>query len=91
MNDNAKYEEALERARMELKADISQGTKNVIQTIFPELKESVDEIIRKEIRDFIEAKAGDSPKVKSWLEWLAKQKVDNSTGHQEVKRHNCCC
>ena len=47
MNYEKKYKDALERAKIELNADTTQGTKNVLMTVFPELKDSEDEQIRK--------------------------------------------
>lgn len=53
MDYEKKYKDALERAKIELNADTTQGTKNVLMTVFPELKESEDEKIRKGIIDFL--------------------------------------
>jgi len=62
-----KYEEALELAR--------QG--KPIEEIFPELKESEDERIRKEIISYLESRDFDIED--GWIPWLEKQKE-----HQEI-------
>ena len=46
-----------------------------VTTIFPELKENEDEMIRKEIMDFIDTKTIDSDERRNrWFAWLEKQK-----------------
>ena len=80
-----KYEEALERAKMEMSKD---GMKNDViarhlaETIFPELKESEDERIRKELLEHCKNLAepyiltgNKCPQIQSWIAWLEKQKV----------------
>lgn len=84
MDYKKKYEEALERAKIELSADTTQGTKNVLMTVFPELKESDDERIRKDCISIINAWAeacrleGDycevAPICIAWLEKQGDQK-----------------
>ena len=73
-----RYEEALERAKAELNADITEGTRNVLLTIFPRLKESEDERIRKELIDYLKSFIPHHDcdlvsKSKVWLAWLEKQ------------------
>ena len=77
------YKTALEKAKIELNADTTQGTKNVLMTVFPELKESENERIRKELIFYL----GDMPEdtelrngvtnrdVLAWLEKQGEQKV----------------
>lgn len=74
-----KYEEALERARKYHGGD--EGTlvciEDMLEDVFPELRESEDEMIRKHIVTFImEAdKRGEAPEeCAKWLAYLEKQK-----------------
>lgn len=70
MNYEQKYKEALERARECMKdGGISQNTIDYLCNIFPELAESEDERIKKEIIDYI--KTGTYKK--DWIAWLEKQ------------------
>lgn len=76
MNYEQKYKEALARARV-----INPGTKdyNIVTTIFPELKESEDERIRKEIIHYLDTEitlsnfSGYVATFKEWIAWLEKQ------------------
>ena len=65
-----KYEEALEKAKsmMALPDD-----KAMIEEIFPELKESEDEQVRKDIVFYIAAHHKDDGEKARWLYWLEKQ------------------
>ena len=82
MNYEKKYKDALERAKIELNADTTQGTKNVLMTVFPELKDSEDEQIRKGL-----IKALGSIGKRNWggidvfesIAWLEKQKSVRET------------
>jgi len=71
------YDKAIRIAEALYKASESMSACNVIiETIFPELKESEDERIRKEIIDFIYDKTNTyelREKSNSWLAWLEKQ------------------
>ena len=74
-----KYEEALEKARVEYEKARKQGytwLMNLLEGMFPEVKESEDERIRKEIIHYILYKAdGVSEKQEhEWVAWLEKQK-----------------
>ena len=69
------YKEALERAREELGSGcFDRGT---VEYIFPELKESDDERISREITEFILTHRIDEPNdiedTNSWLAWLERQ------------------
>lgn len=73
MDYEKKYKEALERAsRFEL-----PEYKNVMASVFPELKESDDERISREITEFILTHRIDEPNdiedTNSWIAWLEKQ------------------
>lgn len=49
MNYEKKYKEALERARQFSEHPLQEDSSNIVEYIFPELQESKDERIRKEI------------------------------------------
>lgn len=75
MNYENKYKNALERARAMVFE--SPEYKNILASVFPELKESDDERIRKEITDFIERKFENSCSptpskniLANWISWL---------------------
>ena len=70
MNYEEKYKKALEKAKaLYGSSEPMSGCSVILETIFPELKESEDEKIRKEIIDYI--KTGTYHK--SWIAWLEKQ------------------
>ena len=73
MDDKKKYNNALEKLQEALAPkdgrEISGLTRGCIEEIFPELKESEDERIRKEIIEYI--KTGTYHK--DWIAWLEKQ------------------
>ena len=88
-NYEEKYNQALKRAKefmtnkgVSPNADAFKTAKELTETIFPELRESEDERIRKEMIDFIQEtieNVGESPNIwtmnnaKKWLSWLEKQ------------------
>ena len=81
MDYDKKYNEALERARNYHDNSFSFGTKELTEKIFPELAESEDEKIRKEIIAFIEwsLKRGSITTEQriasqSWFAYLERQK-----------------
>lgn len=70
------YDAAIKRAETVIK--VAQNQKEVygcVTTILPELKDSEDERIRKEIVDFITSsnKYGTNERCEAWLNWLEKQ------------------
>ena len=65
-----KYKEALEKANSAYK-DEDRHLKATLGKIFPELKESEDEKIRKDIIAFIKENYSSA---KRWIAWLEKQK-----------------
>lgn len=73
------YDEAIERAKEELKTCNSQGcfVARLVVKLFPELKESEDNRISREITEFILTHRIDEPNdiedTNSWLVWLEKQ------------------
>lgn len=87
MNYKKAYEEALERAK-ELHDKHPLGeppTWTICEQIFPELRESEDEKIRKEIIDFLRLP---HPQFvgkrdhEEWISWLEKQKETKLTGEE---------
>ena len=70
------YKEALERAKDFMNGEVHYELKmgeNIMCWIFPELRESEDERIRKEIIDYITYVADTRSNKKEWLAWLEKQ------------------
>lgn len=76
------YKEKYENALAKIKQIFDKGSKFVIrrevfESIFPELKESEDEKIRKEIINYFECQSRDEPERKGihnrWIAWLEKQ------------------
>lgn len=74
MNYEQKYKEALSRAKV-----VNPGTKdyNIVTAIFPELKESEDELIRKELISFLEG-LKDTTLASKFIDWVKKQHVPTS-------------
>ena len=68
MDYKKKYDEALERAKRKIDAGFLASAD--LSYIFPELAESEDERIRKEIRDFLI----DLECKEEWVTYLEKQK-----------------
>jgi uncharacterized protein with gpF-like domain len=80
--DKAKrYDEAIEKAKNCLKdGTITNIAISYIETIFPELQESDDEKIRKELLEHCKNQAkpyiqtgNKCPQIQSWIAWLEKQ------------------
>ena len=88
MNDEKKYNEALERARDYYKANLKldKADENlVLEEIFPELAESEDEKIRKAIRGWIYTRPSQffdggfsKEEMLAWLEKQGEQILANS-------------
>lgn len=84
------YDEALDRMRHVVVVPKDEKALQALkETIFPELRESEDERIRKEIinyLDFAEShnllRAADYEKKKGWIDWLEKQKDAFENGRQ---------
>ena len=75
MDYKEKYNAALERANVAHK-DEDRHIKAILERIFPELKDSEDESIRKELMDFIYVTCfpvKDLKKKERFLDWLEKQ------------------
>ena len=78
MDYEKKYKEALERAKIYCKEHTMVNPKNLIPIIFPELRESEDERIRKAIIELLKEVGRDdtgiSENAKCMIAWLEKQK-----------------
>ena len=73
MDYEKKYKEALERANKYNFDGAKQVVKDLVFYIFPELKESEDEKIRKELIELISCMHDADPRKKGWIAWLEKQ------------------
>ena len=67
------YDEAVERARKLQENSNGMILKKWLWNIFPELKESEDERVRKDIIRFIQMEVEDEIVGNKWLAWLEKQ------------------
>ena len=85
------YDEALERAKKIHTQTEFDYEKGMMEEIFPELKESEDEKIRKEIIRFIQMEIGIEDEIvgNKWIAWLGKQgdkdKLIKELGEYKVK------
>lgn len=71
------YKEALERAKG-LIDFCSDSELKTLENVFPELRESDDEGIRKELMELVSSCAdGEFPHKSEWLAWLEKQREQN--------------
>ena len=72
-----RYDEVMGRAKKELDACGSQDCDAARQVfrLFPELKESEDEEVRKEIMQLIQGMHDADPRKERWLAWLEKQNL----------------
>ena len=73
------YDEALEKAKKYHEEYWQVDAKDITETLFPQLRESEDEKIRKEIIDFLETIPASELKriprpISEWFSYLAKQK-----------------
>jgi len=75
MDYKKKYEESLERAKKLKETCDSTAVVGWMEYIFPELKESEDDRIRKSISNYINVTLDDNESVEKekWLGWLEKQ------------------
>ena len=87
MDYKKKYENALEWARQVLNGECGFIRKEV-EEVFPELKESEGERIRKDILAFIrrEGQYIDKYKWHKWIAWLEKQGEQKPTWSEEDKK-----
>ena len=94
------YDEAIGKAAALYKAsEPMSGCNIIIETLFPELKESEDERIRKELLEHCKNQAepyiqtgNEYPQIQSWITWLKKQgnkdKLIKELGEYKVKYCN---
>ena len=70
-----KYTEALSRARQFSEHPLQEDSDSSVEYIFPELKESDDERIRKELIDYHRSMAAQADDYvhEAWIAWLEKQ------------------
>ena len=68
------YSKAVEKAKQEYSITTSEDRKQWLEELFPELRESEDERIRKEILNYID-KATECKRWVAWLEQQGEQKV----------------
>jgi len=73
------YNEALERAKFYYGNCPSESEKKKLEKLFPELRESEDERIRKEIRNFLI----DMECKKEWIAYMEKQKEQKPAWSEE--------
>ena len=66
-------EEAIKELRSFI-GQLTEGCQEVIKVLVPELKDSEDERIRKELIGLISCMHDADPRKKGWLDWLEKQK-----------------
>ena len=66
------HDDKLEEAK-KLYQNANADQRYVLERLFPELKESEDEIVRREIRNFIWKYPNKLPERDRWLAWLEKQ------------------
>ena len=83
-NYGQKYYEALERARKLQENSNGMILKKWLWNIFPELKESEDERIRKELIEFVKSRGGFK---QEYIDWLEKQgeKPQGKSALDEIK------
>jgi hypothetical protein len=90
MDYKEKYNAALERARQFIEHPLQEDSANIVEYIFPELADSEDERIRKEIIDFLELShpqfVGKRDHEK-WIAWLEKQGKQKPADKVEPKFH----
>ena len=84
-----KYKEALERAKTLYENANGMILKKWVEQVFPELAESEDERIRKEILEFVTIVADSKSNKMEWIAWLEKQvekdKLIKELGKYKVK------
>lgn len=99
MNYEQKYKEALEQARQAVLNIPDEALLKWLQAIFPELKESEDERIRKELLSFVQRliDCHDKPDAErdeqyiSWIAWLEKQKSVEWSQEDDAMYFSCHC
>lgn len=71
------YDKAIFLAKELLKSEKDTRIRLVVKMILPELQLEEDENIRNEIIDYVKGSiSDDEEKVKSWIGWLNRQKIE---------------
>lgn len=81
-----KYNEALEKARQLCAYPTTKPFINDLQNLFPELKDSEDEKIRKEIINYLEPQGDCCGNKERWIAWLEKQGTPAKLSEEEQNR-----
>lgn len=76
------YSKAVEKAKQEYSITTSEDRKQWLEELFPELRESEDERIRKEILNYIDKATG----CKRWVAWLEKQGKKELENYDEAEK-----
>ena len=85
MNYEKKYKEALANARQEYNTTENVERKQWLEELFPELAESKDERIRKELIKFVKVNIPDEERYIAWLEKQGKEEYAlKSFKHEDV-------
>ena len=86
------YDEALEKARQLCDYPTTKPFISDLQNLFPELKESEDERIRKELIEFVKHRGGFKQEYIAWLEKQAEQKsIWNEEDEHRIKLLEALC
>ena len=80
------YDEALERAKKWFNPEEPDSWTCIVESIFPELKESEDEKIRKGLIDFVKSRIAGFPECKRFTDWLEKQGTPVKLSEEEQNR-----
>ena len=84
MNYEKKYKEALEKARQFSERPLEEDSSSIVEYIFPELKESEDERIRKALIRFHKSTIDvDGIKSEDIIAWLEKQGEKNGWSEED--------
>ena len=86
MNYEKKYKDALEKARQFSEHPLQEDSSSIVEYIFPELKESEDEKIKKELithcRNTRCVTEEGAERIAKWIAWLEKQS-ENEKGERK--------
>lgn len=87
MDYKEKYEQALKTAKLLADNTDDEICKKKIEAIFPELIESEDEIIRKELIEFVDINTlSTDERHDRWIAWLEKQGIPAKLSEEERNR-----
>lgn len=84
-----RYDQAIKVAKSKIKNDKDHVLyEDDIIEMFPELKESESEKVRKELIDFVKSRLAGFPDCKRLTDWLEKQKHGEVAIEGQVRDHN---